>query len=173
LSNNKCDAKKGKVLLVDASRCFQKLKKNLENKNCGFSGAHIRKIAAACARMQPQKLMAAMGQDGCKDFNRFQSQVDNTLKTLNLKLSAPEKKAILTAVFRYVDAEFTQHTLKWIEDLILLCRLVPLCRPHTRFLSVTPYRCGNLPQQGGFLPERCCQHPVAIPLRPSPPSGWA
>jgi len=219
LSNNKCDAKKGKVLLVDASRCFRKLRKNLGNKNCEFSGAHIREIAGACAGMQPiepvqdengedtgigakvfensdfgyykvaierpdrrsarfteeriaplrfdkafavpmewiyaqwgdavytqgfladhekkiltfcldngialntkgrkklfslnawkkheilvdaaQKLMAAMGRDESKDFNRFKSQVDNTLKTLNLKLSAPEKKAVLTAVSRY------------------------------------------------------------------------
>ncbi|MGD9825797.1 type I restriction-modification system subunit M, partial [Desulfobacter sp.] len=219
LSNNKCDDKQGKVLLVDASRCFQKLRKNLGNKNCEFSAEHIRQIAGACAGMQPiepvqdqngedtgiaakvfenrdfgyykvaverpdrrsaqfteariaplrfdkafavpmawiyaqwgddvytqgfladhekkilafcqdngialntksrkklfslsvwkkqkamidaaQELMDAMGQDESKDFNRFTSQVDATLKTLNLKLSAPEKKAVLTAVSRY------------------------------------------------------------------------
>ncbi|WP_052314644.1 hypothetical protein [Desulfobacter postgatei] len=48
-----------------------------------------------------QELMDAMGQDESKDFNRFTSQVDATLKTLNLKLSAPGKKAVLTAVSRY------------------------------------------------------------------------
>ncbi|MBP9597992.1 MAG: SAM-dependent DNA methyltransferase, partial [Desulfobacter sp.] len=53
LSNNKCDDKRGKVLLVDASRCFQKLRKNLGNKNCEFSAEHIRQIAGACAGMQP------------------------------------------------------------------------------------------------------------------------
>jgi len=52
LSNNKEDKKKGKVLLVDASRCFRKLRKNLGNKNCEFSATHIRDIAAACTRMQ-------------------------------------------------------------------------------------------------------------------------
>jgi hypothetical protein len=32
--------------------------------------------------------------------------------------------------------------------------------------------CGTLPQQGGFLPEHRRRYPVAIPLYPSPPSGW-
>jgi type I restriction enzyme M protein len=53
LSNNKCDDKRGKVLLVDASRCFQKLRKNLGNKNYEFSADHIRQIARTCAKMQP------------------------------------------------------------------------------------------------------------------------
>ena len=53
LSNNKADNKKGKVLLLDASRCFRKLRKNLGNKNCEFSRTHIRDIAAACTGMQP------------------------------------------------------------------------------------------------------------------------
>ncbi len=219
LSNNKCDAKKGKVLLVDGSRCFRKLRKNLGNKNCEFSADHIREIAWACQGMQPiepeqdekgedtgiaakvfsnsdfgyykvtierpdrrsaqftkeriaplrfdkafavpmewiyeqwgdavytqgflgdhekkilafcgdngvalntksrkklfslslwekhktlveaaKKLMEAMGQDESRDFNRFKSRVDRTLKILGLKLSAPQKKAILTAVSRY------------------------------------------------------------------------
>ena len=52
LSNNKADRKKGKVLLLDASRCFRKLRKNLGNKNCEFSATHIREIAAACTGMQ-------------------------------------------------------------------------------------------------------------------------
>jgi len=52
LSNNKEDRKKGKVLLLDASRCFRKLRKNLGNKNCEFSANHIQDIAAACTGMQ-------------------------------------------------------------------------------------------------------------------------
>lgn len=52
LSNNKEENKRGKVLLLDASRCFRKLRKNLGNKNCEFSSAHIRDIAAACKEMQ-------------------------------------------------------------------------------------------------------------------------
>ncbi|MCG8633085.1 MAG: type I restriction-modification system subunit M, partial [Desulfobacterales bacterium] len=48
LSNNKPAHKKGKTQLIDASRCFRKLRKNLGNKNCEFSPAHIREIVAAC-----------------------------------------------------------------------------------------------------------------------------
>ena len=64
------------------------------------------------------------------------------------------------------------HTLRWIEDFVLLCRLVPVWTPYTRFLCVTPYLCGTLPRQSGFLPEHRHRYPVAIPLYPSPPSGW-
>ncbi|SMC89447.1 type I restriction enzyme M protein [Desulfocicer vacuolatum DSM 3385] len=53
LSNNKPDPKKGKVLLLDASRCFRKLRKNLGNKNCEFSPKHIREIVTACMDMKP------------------------------------------------------------------------------------------------------------------------
>ena len=42
----------------------------------------------------------------------------------------------------------------------------------TRFLYVAPCVRGTLPQQGGFLPEHRRRYPVAIPLYPSPPSGW-
>ena len=42
----------------------------------------------------------------------------------------------------------------------------------TRFLFITPCVCATLPQQGGFLPKHRRRYPVAIPLYPSPPSGW-
>jgi len=64
------------------------------------------------------------------------------------------------------------HTLQWIEDFILLCRLVPVCAPHIRFLCVIPYLRGTLPWRGGFLPKHRHRYPVALPLHPSPPSGW-
>jgi hypothetical protein len=65
------------------------------------------------------------------------------------------------------------HTLRWIEDFALRCRLVPVCAPHTRFLFVIPYLRGTLPRQGSFFPKHRHQYSVGIPLRPSPPSGWA
>jgi len=64
------------------------------------------------------------------------------------------------------------HALRWIEDFILLCRLVPACAPYTRFLCVIPYFRGTLPRPDGLLPKYRHRHPVAIPLHPSPPSGW-
>ncbi len=44
LSNNKAESRKGKVQLIDASLLFQKLRKNLGNKNCEFSPEHIAQI---------------------------------------------------------------------------------------------------------------------------------
>jgi len=44
LSNSKPDNRKGKVQLIDASLLFQKLRKNLGNKNCEFTKAHIQQI---------------------------------------------------------------------------------------------------------------------------------
>ncbi len=52
LSNKKKKERKGQVQLIDASRCFQKLRKNLGNKNCKFSRDHIREILAACVGMK-------------------------------------------------------------------------------------------------------------------------
>lgn len=44
LSNNKAAERKGKVQLIDASQLYQKLRKNLGNKNCEFSQKHIEEI---------------------------------------------------------------------------------------------------------------------------------
>ena len=44
LSNNKTTKRKGKVQLIDASKQFRKLRKNLGNKNCEFAPRHIREI---------------------------------------------------------------------------------------------------------------------------------
>lgn len=45
LSNNKPTHRKGKVQLIDASSLYQKLRKNLGNKNCEFSPEHIAQIS--------------------------------------------------------------------------------------------------------------------------------
>jgi type I restriction enzyme M protein len=47
------------------------------------------------------QLMKAVGTDVYKDFNIFRDKVDTALKTLNIKLSASEKNAILNAVSTY------------------------------------------------------------------------
>lgn len=44
LSSNKAPHRQGKVQLIDASLLFQKLRKNLGDKNCEFSPEHIREI---------------------------------------------------------------------------------------------------------------------------------
>jgi type I restriction enzyme M protein len=52
LSNNKTEHRKGKVQLIDASKQFQKLRKNLGNKNCEFAPRHIRDIVKTYLNME-------------------------------------------------------------------------------------------------------------------------
>jgi len=52
LSNNKDPKRKGKVQLIDAGLMYQKLRKNLGNKNCEFSPEHIREIVSVYKEMQ-------------------------------------------------------------------------------------------------------------------------
>lgn len=47
LNNNKPEARKGKVQLIDASLLYRKLRKNLGNKNCEFAPEHITEITNA------------------------------------------------------------------------------------------------------------------------------
>lgn len=52
LSNHKAPQRKGKVQLIDASQLYEKLRKNLGEKNCAFTPAHLDEIVAAFVRMQ-------------------------------------------------------------------------------------------------------------------------
>lgn len=53
LSNKKTENRKGKVQLIDAGQLYQKLRKNLGNKNCEFSPQHIQEILQTYMMMQP------------------------------------------------------------------------------------------------------------------------
>jgi len=52
LHNNKAAERKGKVLLIDASQRFAKLRKNLGNKNCELTPDHIKEIQIAYSQFQ-------------------------------------------------------------------------------------------------------------------------
>ncbi len=47
LSNNKPKARRGKVQLIDASQLYEKLRKNLGEKNCAFTSSQIEQITHA------------------------------------------------------------------------------------------------------------------------------
>ena len=51
LSNNKAPERKGKVQLIDASQLYEKLRKNLGEKNCAFTGEHIEQITRAYLKL--------------------------------------------------------------------------------------------------------------------------
>jgi type I restriction enzyme M protein len=53
LHNNKEAKRKGKVLLIDASQRFAKLRKNLGNKNCELTPDHINEIQQAYLNFEP------------------------------------------------------------------------------------------------------------------------
>jgi type I restriction enzyme M protein len=68
LTNHKEEKRKGKVLLIDASGRYQKLRKNLGNKNCELAPEHIREIQEAYLNFQS---IERQGEDGlaAKVFN--------------------------------------------------------------------------------------------------------
>lgn len=53
LSNNKAPERSGKVQLIEASLLFQKLRKNLGDKNCEFAPEHIRTIIDSYLEFKP------------------------------------------------------------------------------------------------------------------------
>lgn len=55
LSNNKTKKRKGKVQLIDAGLMYQKLRKNLGQKNCEFSPEHVREIVSVYQEMKEVK----------------------------------------------------------------------------------------------------------------------
>lgn len=55
LSNNKTKNRKGKVQLIDAGLMYQKLRKNLGQKNCEFSAEHVREIVSVYQEMKEVK----------------------------------------------------------------------------------------------------------------------
>lgn len=52
LSNKKSENRKGKVVLIDASERYAKLRKNLGNKNCEFKTKHIQEILKAYTQFE-------------------------------------------------------------------------------------------------------------------------
>ncbi|CAM3532526.1 class I SAM-dependent DNA methyltransferase [Elizabethkingia occulta] len=55
LTNNKPSQRKGKVQLIDASEMYQKLRKNLGNKNCELSKDHISEILNCYLNLSEQE----------------------------------------------------------------------------------------------------------------------
>ncbi|MEZ4771959.1 MAG: class I SAM-dependent DNA methyltransferase [Bacteroidia bacterium] len=80
LHNNKETKRKGKVLLIDASQRFAKLRKNLGNKNCELSPQHIKEIQDAYLNFET---IERQGEDGLaaivfnnSDFGYYKVTID-------------------------------------------------------------------------------------------------
>jgi len=84
LTNNKPDYRTGKVQLIDASQLYEKLRKNLGDKNCAFTDAHIDQITRAYIDLADTGKEAV---DGLKsqvfnnrDFGYWKITVDRPLR---------------------------------------------------------------------------------------------
>jgi hypothetical protein len=73
LSNNKADKRKGKVQLIDASNLYQKLRKNLGEKNCEFTDEHIHQITQLYLEMPNEGISKVFNN---RDFGYYKVTVE-------------------------------------------------------------------------------------------------
>lgn len=77
LSNNKADRCIGKVQLIDASNLYQKLRKNLGEKNCEFSDEHIHQITQLYLEMPNNGISKVFNN---RDFGYYKVTVERPLR---------------------------------------------------------------------------------------------
>ena len=77
LSNNKADQRKGKVQLIDASNLYQKLRKNLGEKNCEFTDEHIHQITQLYLEMPNDGISKVFNN---RDFGYYKVTVERPLR---------------------------------------------------------------------------------------------
>lgn len=77
LSNNKSDKRKGKVQLIDASNLYQKLRKNLGEKNCEFTDEHIHQITQLYLDMPNEGISKIFNN---RDFAYYKVTVERPLR---------------------------------------------------------------------------------------------
>ena len=97
LSNNKAAKRKGRVLLIDASQRFAKLRKNLGAKNCELTAEHIREIQNAYINF---KTIERKAEDGLaaklfdnSDFGYYKVTIDRPAR-LKAQFSAERLEAL-------------------------------------------------------------------------------
>lgn len=77
LSNNKAETRKGKVQLIDASNLYQKLRKNLGEKNCEFTDEHIQQITQLYLEMPNEGISKVFNN---RDFGYYKVTVERPLR---------------------------------------------------------------------------------------------
>lgn len=77
LSNHKTDKRKGKVQLIDASNLYQKLRKNLGEKNCEFTNEHIHQITQLYLEMPNEDISKVFNN---RDFGYYKVTVERPLR---------------------------------------------------------------------------------------------
>jgi len=77
LSNKKDEKRRGKVQLIDASNLYQKLRKNLGEKNCEFTEEHIRQITDLYLEMPDEGISKVFDN---QDFGYYKVTVERPLR---------------------------------------------------------------------------------------------
>lgn len=77
LSNHKTEQRRGKVQLIDASNLYQKLRKNLGEKNCEFSPAHLQQITRLYLDMPDAGVSKVFSN---RDFGYYKVTVERPLR---------------------------------------------------------------------------------------------
>ena len=97
LSNNKAAKRKGRVLLIDASQRFAKLRKNLGAKNCELTAEHIREIQNAYINFETIERKAEDGLTAKlfdnSDFGYYKVTIDRPAR-LKAQFSAERLEAL-------------------------------------------------------------------------------
>lgn len=134
LHNNKEAKRKGKVLLIDASQRFSKLRKNLGNKNCELAPEHIKEILDAYLNF---KSIERQGDDGLAakvfdntDFGYYKVTIDRPARLkaqftaeriADLRFDRSIKEAMEWAYVTYGEQVYTdlasieKEILDWCE----------------------------------------------------------
>lgn len=130
LSNHKAAHRQGKVILIDASQRFAKLRKNLGAKNCELTASHIREIQQAYVDF---KDVPRQGDDGLaakvfnnSDFGYYKVVIDrparlkaqfSEARIAELRFDKSLKEPMLWAYETYGEQVYTN--LKGIEKELL------------------------------------------------------
>ncbi|MBJ2179523.1 SAM-dependent DNA methyltransferase [Pseudomonas veronii] len=77
LSNKKDEKRRGKVQLIDASNLYQKLRKNLGEKNCEFTDEHIRQITDIYLNLPNEEISKVLDN---KEFGYYKVTVERPLR---------------------------------------------------------------------------------------------
>jgi len=77
LSNHKTEKRQGKVQLIDASNLYQKLRKNLGEKNCEFTAEHIQQITQLYLDLADEGVSKVFDN---RDFSYYKVTVERPLR---------------------------------------------------------------------------------------------
>ncbi|MES0157561.1 type I restriction-modification system subunit M [Mesorhizobium sp. M0018] len=77
LSNRKAEARKGKVQLINATKLFKPLSRNLGKRNCEMAPTHIKTVLSAYAAMKPSDISVVLPNDS---FGYWKILVEHPLR---------------------------------------------------------------------------------------------